>query len=224
MSVPTVETAWPGLQPWIGLKPGRARRLLDVLVSVAALAITGVPLLILMALIRLESAGSPLFRQVRVGQGERVFTLLKLRTMRSGAGGPEITSARDTRVTRIGRLLRKFSVDELPQLINVLRGDMTLVGSRPETPALADGYPPECRWVFAYRPGLTGPAEVRLRDPDVLDADGTASVGSYLRSVVPARARTEARYLACPSMPATFAVLTDTVRHMAGLEIRRRYL
>ncbi|HKD98629.1 MAG TPA: sugar transferase [Micromonosporaceae bacterium] len=209
------------LHRWRGLAPGRARRLLDIAVSLSALAVAGVPMLALMVLIRLDSRGPALFRQPRVGQGERVFTLLKLRTMRLDQGGPEITARRDPRVTRIGRLLRKTSLDELPQMVNVLRGDMTLVGPRPETPALAVAYPPACRWVFAYRPGLTGAAQVRLRDTDVLGLSG-GSVEAYLRLVVPARSRVEARYLALPSLPATFAVLVDTVRYLFGLEVRRR--
>jgi lipopolysaccharide/colanic/teichoic acid biosynthesis glycosyltransferase len=210
-----------GLHPWSGLKPGRARRALDIAVSLAVLAVAGVPILMLMLLIRLESRGPALFRQPRVGQGERLFTLLKLRSMRVGQGGPDITAAHDPRVTRVGALLRRTSLDELPQMVNVLRGEMTLVGPRPETPALAVGYPPACRWVFAYRPGLTGAAQVRLRDADVLGLSGE-SIEAYLRLVVPARNRVEARYLALPSLPATFAVLVDTLRYVLGLEVRRR--
>jgi lipopolysaccharide/colanic/teichoic acid biosynthesis glycosyltransferase len=209
------------LRPWRGLRPGKARRALDIVVSLSVLAVAGLPLLVLMLLVRLGSPGPALFRQQRVGQGEREFTLLKLRSMRVGRTGPDITGRRDPRVTRIGALLRRTSLDELPQLINVLRGDMTLVGPRPETPALAVGYPLSCRWVFAYRPGLTGPAQVRLRDADAFGLSGE-SVEAYLRLVVPARNRVEARYLAKPSLPATFAVLVDTLRYVLGLEVRRR--
>lgn len=210
-----------GLRPWRGLRPGKARRALDIVVSMSVLAVAGLPLIVLMLLVRLSSHGPALFRQQRVGQGERVFTLLKLRSMRVDHSGPDITGRRDPRVTRVGALLRKSSLDELPQMINVLRGDMTLVGPRPETPALAVGYPPACRWVFAYRPGLTGAAQVRLRDSDILGLSGE-SVEAYLRLVVPARSRVEARYLAKPSLPATFAVLFDTLRYVLGLEVRRR--
>lgn len=211
----------PELHPWPGWKPGKARRGLDIMVSLGALAVAGLPLLLLMAAVRLGSRGPALFRQVRVGQGERVFTLLKLRSMRVDPGGPEITAAHDPRVTRLGAVLRRTSLDELPQLFNVLRGDMTLVGPRPETPALAVTYPATCRWIFAYRPGLTGPAQVRMRDADVL---GTAppTPQNYVSVVVPARIRIEAAYLATPTVPATLGVLVDTVRHLLGMEVKRR--
>lgn len=217
---PPVEPAGE-LRPWRGQKPGKARRAIDIAVSLGVLAAAGLPLLLLMLAVRLTSRGPALFRQVRVGQGERVFTLLKLRSMRVDPGGPEITAAHDPRVTRLGAFLRRTSLDELPQLVNVLRGDMTLVGPRPETPALAVTYPPTCRWIFAYRPGLTGPAQVRMRDADVLGTSAPTEA-SYVSVVVPARTRIEAAYLATPTVPATLGVLADTIRHVLGLEARRR--
>ncbi len=210
-----------GLRPWRGLSPGRARRAMDVAVSLAVLTLAGLPLLLLMGLIRLESRGPAIFKQIRVGQGERVFTLLKLRSMRADLRGSDLTSSGDARITRVGRLIRATSVDELPQLINVLKGSMTLVGPRPETPYLAAQYPAQCRWVFSFRPGLTGPAQVRMRDTDVLNG-ASDQVEAYLRLVVPVRARIEAKYLSCPSIPATVAVLVDTFRHISGLEVHRR--
>lgn len=209
--------------PWRGIRPSRTRRILDVAVSLAALAIVGGPLLLLMAAIRCESRGAALFRQTRIGQGNRPFTLLKLRSMRANAPGGDLTATGDARITRLGRLIRVASIDELPQLLNILRGDMTLVGPRPETPALALEYPVDCRWVFAYRPGLTGPAQVRLRDREVLvGGSGAAVVASYLDVIVPARARIEARYLIRPSLPATVAVLLDTARHVLGFQVTGR--
>jgi lipopolysaccharide/colanic/teichoic acid biosynthesis glycosyltransferase len=210
------------LRPWRGIAPGKLRRLLDLVVSLGVLSVAGIPLLLLMIAVRLESRGPALFRQIRVGQGERPFTLLKLRSMKTDPGGPEITATMDARITRIGRILRRTSLDELPQLINVLRGEMTLVGPRPETPALAVAYPLHCRWIFAYRPGLTGPSQVRMRDADVLGPAVSDPIEGYLRLVVPARSRIEARYLACPSFPATLAVLVDTMKHILGMEVRRR--
>jgi lipopolysaccharide/colanic/teichoic acid biosynthesis glycosyltransferase len=207
---------------WSGVRPSRPRRALDVAVSLAGLALVGVPLLVLMAAVRCESRGPALFRQIRVGQGHRRFMLLKLRSMRTDAPGSDLTAKRDLRITRLGRLLRATSVDELPQLVNVLRGDMTLVGPRPETPSLAQEYPHDCRWVFAYRPGLTGPAQVRLRDREVLGADTANLVSSYLQVIVPARTRIEARYLIRPSLPATIGVLRDTARHLVGRQVTGR--
>lgn len=205
-----------------GIGPGPARRLLDILVGAVGLAVCGVPLLLLMLAIRLDSPGPALYRQVRLGQGGRPFVLVKLRSMCAGAGGAEITSRRDPRVTRLGRFLRYTSVDELPQLWHVLRGQMTLVGPRPETPGLAGGYPPECRWIFHYRPGLTGPAQVRLRDAQVIGPAGAADTATYLTRIVPARVEIEARFLRWPTLWATWLVLLDTVRHLAGRPVPAR--
>jgi len=199
-----------------GIGPGAARRALDLLVAVLGLAVLGVPMLLLMFAVRVESAGPALFRQVRIGQGGRPFTLYKLRSMRVGAGGPEVTAGADPRVTWLGQRLRSVALDELPQLWNVLRGHMTLVGPRPETVALAARYPAACQWVFAYRPGLTGPAQVRLHDADLFGAQSAVDTGAYLERVVPARTTIEARYLSDPTLRATLEVLADTVRHLAG--------
>jgi lipopolysaccharide/colanic/teichoic acid biosynthesis glycosyltransferase len=199
-----------------GIPPGASRRALDLAVAVIGLLVISMPLLVLMAAVRLESRGPALFRQNRVGQGGRLFTLYKLRSMRVGVAGPEYTAAGDPRVTRLGGLLRRTSADELPQLWNVLCGHMTLVGPRPETPALAAGYPQSCRWIFAHRPGLTGPAQVRMRDADVLGSAEEATPEVYLNLVVPARNVYEAQYLAKPSFGATLGVIGDTVRHLLG--------
>ncbi len=146
---------------WSGVRPSRARRVLDIAVSLAGLAVFGVPLLALMLAIRCESRGSALFRQVRVGQGRHEFRLLKLRSMRVDSAGSELTARCDPRITRLGRLVRATSMDELPQLVNVLRGDMTLVGPRPETPALAVG--------------LSARVPVGLRVPAGIDRTGAGS-------------------------------------------------
>lgn len=118
-----------------------ARRMLDVAFALTLLVLL-LPLLVLLALLVRVTSGAPvLFRQPRVGAGGREFTLLKFRSMRQDSAGPEVTSSCDRRVTGLGRLLRRLSLDELPQLWNVLRGDMTLAGPRPEVPHLAERYP-----------------------------------------------------------------------------------
>src|SRR5437660_1177405 len=101
---------------------------------------------------------------MRVGQGGAPFTLFKFRTMRAGIAGPEVTAPDDNRVTRLGSLLRRAKIDELPQLVNVLVGHMTLVGPRPETVALAARYPADLKMIFRYRPGVTGPGQVLVGD------------------------------------------------------------
>jgi lipopolysaccharide/colanic/teichoic acid biosynthesis glycosyltransferase len=114
----------------------------------------------------------------------------------------------------VGRLLRQTSLDELPQLVNVLRGEMTLVGPRPETPALAAKYPPELQFVLDCTPGLTGPAQLRLRDW-VCFADEVADPDRwYVEHVVPARVAQDVTYLRAPSLRATVSLLGQTAAYV----------
>jgi lipopolysaccharide/colanic/teichoic acid biosynthesis glycosyltransferase len=202
-----------GRRPGIG--PGWPRRTLDLIVSFVALLLL-VPVFVVVAIVvRCTSAGAIFFRQVRVGQGSVPFVIYKFRTMRPGSGGPEVTPADDRRVTPIGHLLRTTGIDELPQLLNVLRGDMTLVGPRPETLALAQRYPKDCAVVFDYRPALTGPSQVRLRDKDVLPTGEAADLEHiYLRDLVPMRTNLDLDYLADPSLRRTFGFLLETAGYL----------
>ncbi|MEW1952683.1 sugar transferase [Terrabacter sp. NPDC080008] len=203
----------------VGADVSRARRSLDVVVSALALVLTAPILLVAAAAIRATSSGPVLFRQQRLGAGRRPFTILKLRTMTTGGPGLDITMRSDPRVTPVGSVLRRTSLDELPQLLNVLRGEMTLVGPRPETVALADGYPARCRWVLEHTPGLTGPAQIRLRDARVLDlrAAGSAPVDPqrwYLEEIVPRRVELDATYLRDPTLRRTLVVLLQTAVYL----------
>ena len=141
-------------------RPGyqRARRVFDLLIASLALA-AAAPILLFAALaIRLEDGGPVLFSQVRVGRNGRLFTIFKLRTMRVAGCGDALKPAAggDARITRVGRVLRKASIDELPQLFNVLRGEMAIVGPRPEMPFIVRNYE---RWQHLRhlaKPGVTG--------------------------------------------------------------------
>jgi len=123
------------------------------------------------AFIKISSSGSILFRQCRVGQHGKDFTLLKLRTMSVNQNGPMFTAAGDARVTPVGRVLRKTKIDELPGLWNVIRGDMSFVGPRPEVPELVDLKDP--RWIESLhtRPGITDPVTLRLRNEESILAE-----------------------------------------------------
>ena len=200
----------------MGIPPSPARRCLDIAVSVIALAVLGIPLLILMLAIRLTSRGPALFCQVRVGQGGEPFVIYKLRSMRVDTSGPDVTATTDGRITPLGAVLRHTSLDELPQLWNVLRGDMTLVGPRPETVGLATRYPTDCRWVFDHRPGLTGPTQVRMRDALVLPPGAEVDIDTYLQVLVPLRTEIDASYLQHPTLGATLTVLNETWRYLTG--------
>jgi lipopolysaccharide/colanic/teichoic acid biosynthesis glycosyltransferase len=142
------------------------RRAVDVAVSATLLVLT-LPLLIAaMLAIRLESPGPALYRQRRIGQGGRAFDLLKLRTMVDGAehiGAGLAVDEHDARITHVGALLRRSSLDELPNLVNVLRGEMSLIGPRPTVPVQVQQYTPRQRGRLAIKPGLTGWAQVNGR-------------------------------------------------------------
>ncbi|MEU5877474.1 sugar transferase [Spirillospora sp. NPDC047279] len=207
------------IDPSDGIAPSRGRRVLDVAGALTGLVLLCVPLFFLYLLVRLTSPGPGIFRQTRVGQGGRPFVMFKFRTMRAGVGGLTVTANCDPRLTRVGKLMREWSLDELPQLVNVLRGHMTLVGPRPETYDLAVHYDAHCRWIFDHRPGLTGVSEVRFRDFDVLPPGEEVDLVNYIERIVPARVRVDSVYLGDPSMRATFRALRDTVRHILGLPL-----
>ncbi len=142
------------------------RRLFDVVVAAAALVVTA-PVLALAALaIRLETRGHVLYRQRRVGRHGAPFDLLKLRTMVAGAesmGSGLAVNEGDPRITRVGAVLRRLSIDELPNLVNVLRGDMAIIGPRPTVPVQVEQYTERQRGRLAVRPGITGWAQVNGR-------------------------------------------------------------
>ena len=201
------------------------RRALDVAVAVTGLLVLAPVLVAVAVAVRLSSPGPVIFRQVRLTRGRAPFTLYKFRTMRVGTRGPEVTRKGDPRVTATGRLLRRTSLDELPQLVNVLLGQMTLVGPRPETPALASLYPDDVAWVLDETPGLTGPAQITLRDAVNLDgvADGPlVSVAAdpqalehwYAEQLVPRRVAADLTFLRRPTLWATLRVMWWTMRYV----------
>lgn len=149
------------------------KRFMDLAGAASALVVFS-PLFLAIALaVRLSSPGPVFFRHQRVGRGGRAFTMLKFRSMRDGADreGPWSTAAGDPRITPLGRFIRKTSLDELPQLLNVLRGEMSLVGPRPDVPDQRGLYTAE-EWELRHRlpPGLTGWAQATLRHQATLDA------------------------------------------------------
>lgn len=142
------------------------KRAIDCMVSFLVLAVGAVPMLIVAILIKLDSPGPVLFKQERIGKNGKVFKILKFRSMCQGAehtGSGVYSGKNDARVTRIGRILRATSIDELPQAINILRGDMALIGPRPPLtyhPWSYEEYTEEQKRMFEVRPGITGWAQV----------------------------------------------------------------
>ena len=197
---------------------GPARRLLDV-VAGGLLLLVASPLLAIVAVLVLVTSGRPvLFRQSRLGEGGRPFSLYKFRTMRMVVSGPEVTTATDSRITPLGAFLRRTAIDELPQLWHVLRGQMTLVGPRPESAVLAARYPAECRPVLLARPGLTRPAQLQYRERSAVPPDGRSDVeGWYLEVLVPLRVAADREYLDRPTIRRTMYYLMVTALFVLGL-------
>ena len=196
-----------------GISPSPARRALDIAVAVTILALVW-PLFLLLAMAtRASTGGTAIYRQRRVGQGGTPFTLYKFRTMRPTVGGPEVTAPGDDRVTWLGAIMRKTSIDELPQMVNVLFGHMTLVGPRPESVALATRYPEALRFVFRYRPGVTGPCQVLVRDEKVLG--WAADVEKYyLTKLLPHRVDMDMSFLKDPTLVRTVKWLVITFLYL----------
>ena len=216
MSVPD-QPSLPQVPPWPRpYRIGRARRAVDLAVATTTALLVAPLLAVAVLLIRMSGPGPVLHRATRVGEGGRDFSLYKLRTMRPGPG-PAVTGADDPRITRLGALLRRTSIDELPQLWNVIRGDMTLVGPRPEGRELADRYPAECRSILEVRPGLTGPAQLRFRERSATPPPGWDIERWYLEVMVPRRVALDLEYLANPTLGRTLGYLVLTAMFVVGL-------
>jgi lipopolysaccharide/colanic/teichoic acid biosynthesis glycosyltransferase len=173
------------------------KRALDILVAMVALVVLWPLLLIIAVLVAVSSPGGVFFRQARVGRGGTEFRLVKFRTMRPGseAGGQLTVGARDPRITPVGRWLRRTKLDELPQLWNVLVGEMSLVGPRPEVPRYVALYTEAQRQVLRVRPGLTGPASLAYIDEHALLARSTDPQRTYVEEIMPAKLELDLRYV-----------------------------
>lgn len=174
------------------------KRALDVAASLAGLVVLSPLLLAVAVLLKLADPGPVLFSQERVGRYFRPFRLFKFRTMRvaSGTGGPQVTTGGDPRVTPIGRFLRRTKLDELPQLFNVLRGDMSLVGPRPEVPKYVELFRRDYGEVLSVRPGITDHAAIEFRDEEErLKAFADPEKG-YVEVIMPIKLALYRRYIA----------------------------
>jgi len=186
------------------------KRALDLAVAVPLLVILSPVLVALAAAVRLTSRGPAFHRATRVGRDGRPFTMLKLRTMRAGPGAA-ITTRDDPRVTALGRALRRARLDELPQLFNVVRGEMSLVGPRPEDPRFVALYSEEQRAVLALRPGITGAAQLVFRDEAAL-LDPADPDGSYIRAVLPRKLAIDLEYARGRSLAGDLRIMGMTLR------------
>ncbi|MEF7614743.1 sugar transferase [Aquincola sp. MAHUQ-54] len=192
-----------------------AKRLFDLLFGGLALLLLAPAGLAVALWIKLDSRGPVFFRQERVGRHGRTFRIHKFRTMAlsTAAGGPLLTVGDDPRITRAGRWLRRHRVDELPQLIDVLKGDMSLVGPRPEVPKYVALYPEALRArVLSVRPGITDPVSLEHRDEGERLARAADPEQEYVQVILPAKLRGAAAYAERATLWTDLCVLVRSVR------------
>ncbi|CAN7472932.1 sugar transferase [Terrabacter sp. LjRoot27] len=190
-----------------------AKRVFDVAVSGAALVALSPAFGVVSLVIRLDSRGPAFFRQERVGLNGRTFRIHKFRTMRTSHDGRLVSVTGDSRVTRVGRFLRKSKLDELPQLIDVLRGEMSLVGPRPEVPVYVAQWSPDVRdLILSVRPGITDPASIEFRN----EADELALASDpeayYVEELLPRKTAAYAEYVRTRTIVTDLSVLARTAR------------
>jgi lipopolysaccharide/colanic/teichoic acid biosynthesis glycosyltransferase len=188
------------------------KRAFDIVTAFTTLALL-TPLMIVVAMfIKLDSEGPILFRQQRIGRGFRPFWIYKFRTMRKGpiADESQVTVGNDPRITRVGRFLRKTKIDELPQLINILRGDMSFVGPRPEVPRYVRLFEREYQEILTVRPGLTDLASLKYRDEAALLAQSENPEEEYRMRVLPDKIELAKDYLRQASLLFDLKIICKT--------------
>lgn len=193
------------------------KRGFDVLASLAGLVLLSPVLAVVALAIKLTSPGPVFFRQERVGRGFRRFEILKFRTMVPDAPklGGQLTAGEDPRITRVGRLLRKTKLDELPQLINVLKGDMSFVGPRPEVPRYVEIFRDDYRELLTVRPGITDLASLKYRDESEVLGRSSDPETTYVEQVLPEKIALGKQYLRRSSLWFDVGLIFKTLFRLA---------
>ncbi len=195
------------------------KRAFDLAASAAGLVVLSPLLLAVAAAVVVLDPGPVFFRQTRVGRGFRSFRLFKFRTMRAAAEGtgPQVTVGGDARITAVGRILRRTKLDELPQLLNVLAGDMSLVGPRPEVPKYVELFRKDYEAVLSVRPGITDFAAIEYRDEEAVLAAYPDPEKAYVETVLPAKIALYRRYLDEIGPATDLGILFKTLGKIAGV-------
>lgn len=191
------------------------KRLFDISIALAGLLVSAPVMLVIAIVIAAQRDGPVIYRQLRVGKSSVPFQLLKFRTMRPHqfSGRPQLTVGADPRITPVGRLLRQYKLDELPQLYNVLSGDMSLVGPRPETPEFVKDYPHDLRdIVLSVRPGITDPASIKYRNESELLARSENPLKFYREKILPDKLAIAVQYVGNHSLAGDLMILFNTAR------------
>ena len=186
---------------------------MDLVVSVVGLILLAPFFLIFAILIKLDSRGPVFYLQERVGKEGRLFNLIKFRTMRTGSDKAIAITVgkRDSRITTIGHFLRKFKLDELPQLINVLKGEMSLVGPRPELKKFVDLYNEEQLKVISIKPGITDFASIQFRNENELLEGKEDPIDFYIKEIMPLKLALNLNYIANQSLLTDLRIIFQTI-------------
>ncbi len=189
-------------------------RLFDILFAGIGLIVLSPLLAVLYLLVCIESPGGGFYRQKRVGKNGKDFWLYKFRSMRKGADkkGLITVGGHDSRITHTGYFIRKYKLDELPQLFNVLRGDMSLVGPRPEVRKYVDMYTSEQRKVLSIRPGITDYASIEYADENVILGQSANPDKTYIEQIMPDKIRLNMKYIANHSIGEYFKIIFLTFK------------
>jgi lipopolysaccharide/colanic/teichoic acid biosynthesis glycosyltransferase len=188
-------------------------RFFDILISVVVLLLLSPLLLVVALLIKISSKGPVIFRQLRVGKDNIDFTLFKFRTMYMDTGQKSTLTVgnRDKRITRVGYFLRKYKIDELPQLYNVIRNEMSIVGPRPELRKYVNLYTNEQRKVLLLKPGITDYASIHFRHENELLAIQTDPESFYVNEILPVKIQLNGQYAAERNLRVYFVIIFNTL-------------
>ena len=187
------------------------KRCFDIVISFTTLVLL-IPLMVIVAtIIKLNSEGPVFFKQERIGKGFRPFWIYKFRTMQQAPIGLQVTVGNDPRITRVGWFLRQMKIDELPQLINILKGEMSFVGPRPEVPQYVQLYKQDYQEILTVRPGLTDLASLKYRDEAALLARATNPEEEYTTRVLPDKIELAKDYLRQASLLFDLKIIFKTL-------------
>lgn len=190
-----------------------AKRIFDLLFSLVALLIFLPILFIIAVLIKLDSEGPVFFFQSRVGKNGNDFKLVKFRTMKVKQENSSLITVgkKDVRVTKVGYFLRKYKLDELPQFINILKGEMTFVGPRPEVRKYVDLYTEEQRFVLSVKPGLTDPASIQFSNESELLATSKDPENFYIQEIIPEKIKLSVNYISKQTLITDITLILKTI-------------
>ena len=194
------------------------KRIFDIISSLAGLVLLFPLLAIVALLIKCDSKGPVFFKQERIGKGFRPFGIYKFRTMRQASDGLRLTIGQDPRITRIGSFLRKTKLDEVPQLINVLKGEMSLVGPRPEVREFVELFRRDYEEILKVRPGVTDIASLKYQDEAKILGESKSPEEEYVRRILPDKIRLAEEYVSRSSFLFDLGLILKTLPRLFGFK------